>query len=172
MIDNSSLICPWKTKQTNFLKLFEILRRIIYLFPFIIGTTVVSYILLEYKFILADRSKQQEHHTGWFYYLRRCKAQIFPVPRSTSKTAGGGKNLWVKKGGALQTVSFSSSRLVSSRHWDGSTLPPSWSLWRVIWGHSPCNRGQKLLPLLLHQTGCTDDLVAWRPQIRPVHLLS
>lgn len=95
-----------------------------------------------------------------------------PSPTFHQQNCRRGKGLWVKKGAAMQTVSFSSSRLVPSRHWDESTLPPSRGFWGVIWGHSPGNRGQKLLPLLLHQTGCTDDLVSRRPQVRPVHLLS
>lgn len=28
-----------------------------------------------------------KNNEGLFYYLRRCKSQIFPIPRSTSKTA-------------------------------------------------------------------------------------
>lgn len=41
----------------------------------------------------------------------------------------------------------------------------------VVGGDSSGHRRQELLSLLLHQTGGADDLVARRPQVRPVHLL-
>lgn len=49
--------------------------------------------------------------------------------------------------------------------------PASGRLRRVTGSHSSGDWGQELLPLLLYQTCCADDLVARCPQIRPVNLL-
>lgn len=123
--------------------------------------------------IYISRQVQTTETSYWLVSLpQEMRSPNIPSPMFHQQNCRRGKGLWVKKGEAIQTLSFSSSRLVPSRHWDESTLPPSWGFWGVIWGHSPGNRGQKLLPLLLHQTGCTDDLMSWRPQIRPVHFLS
>lgn len=156
-------------KQTYILKVFEISR--LGFFFYKKEKCCELHLSRVLQVILANKSKPLKHHIGWFFYLRRCKAQIFPVPCSTSKTAGEKEAREWQKGEALQTLSFSSSDEFIKVHWDVSTLPPSRGFWRVIWGHSPGNRGQKLLPLLLHQTSCTDDLVTWRPQVWTVHLL-
>lgn len=123
----------------------------------------------------------------WSSYLWRGKAKILPVPWSP-RVAERNTNTWVFYQGcytctcllSLCQCLFCAKNLLTCAKWNHILLNawvclpslPAGKLRRVIGSHATRHRCQELLSLLLHQAGCTDYLVARRPQVRPVHLLS